>query len=70
MAANHSAGRKRKKQAGTFALLIPIYLFTLIFVFAPLIYMVFLSFTTRAEVYERILGHSRLGCDRVFCLHY
>ena len=51
MAANHSAGRKRKKQAGTFALLIPIYLFTLIFVFAPLVYMVFLSFTTRAEVW-------------------
>ena len=51
MAANHSAGRKRKKQTGTFALLIPIYLFTLIFVFAPLVYMVFLSFTTRAEVW-------------------
>ena len=51
MAANHSAGRKRKKQAGTFALLIPIYLFMLIFVFAPLVYMVFLSFTTRAEVW-------------------
>ena len=51
MAANHFAGRKRKKQAGTFTLLIPIYLFTLIFVFAPLVYMVFLSFTTRAEVW-------------------
>ena len=32
-------------------LLVPIYLFTLIFVFAPLIYMVVLSFMSRAEVW-------------------
>lgn len=41
---------KRKKRSSVF-LLIPIYLFTLIFVFAPLIYMVVLSFMTRARVW-------------------
>ncbi|MDO4284789.1 MAG: ABC transporter permease [Eubacteriales bacterium] len=41
-------GRKKK---GSWLLLLPIYLFTLIFVFAPLVYMVFLSFMSRAEVW-------------------
>ena len=35
----------------SWVLLIPIYLFTLIFVFAPLVYMVILSFMSRAEVW-------------------
>lgn len=35
----------------SWVLLIPIYLFTLIFVFAPLVYMVILSFMGRAEVW-------------------
>lgn len=35
----------------SWALLIPIYLFTLIFVFAPLVYMIILSFMGRAEVW-------------------
>lgn len=48
--------RQRKKQ---FTLLIPIYLFTLIFVFAPLIYMVVLSFLQRARVW---------GVEAVFTL--
>ena len=39
------------KKRGAMALLIPIYVFTLVFVFAPLLYMVFLSFMSRAEVW-------------------
>lgn len=39
------------KQKKSWILLVPIYLFTLVFVFAPLIYMVVLSFMTRAEVW-------------------
>lgn len=42
---------KRKQRKSSFLLLIPIYVFTLVFVFAPLIYMVVLSFTTRAKVW-------------------
>ncbi len=35
-------------------LLLPIYLFTLVFVFAPLVYLVVLSFMTRAEVWGAV----------------
>lgn len=48
--------RQRKKE---FTLLIPIYLFTLIFVFAPLVYMVVLSFLQKARVW---------GVEAVFTL--
>lgn len=40
-----------KKKKSAVLLLTPLYLFTLIFVFAPLVYMVVLSFMTRAEVW-------------------
>lgn len=43
------ASRKKKKSACL--LLVPIYIFTIVFVFAPLIYMVVLSFMSRAEVW-------------------
>lgn len=39
----------KKRQSGL--LLLPIYVFTLLFVFVPLVYMVALSFMTRAEVW-------------------
>lgn len=41
----------KKQKRNHWLLLIPIYIFTLVFVFAPLIYMVVLSFMTRAEVW-------------------
>lgn len=41
----------KRKRKSDWILLAPIYLFTLIFVFAPLLYMVILSFMTRAEVW-------------------
>lgn len=41
----------KKQKRNQWILLIPIYIFTLVFVFAPLIYMVVLSFMTRAEVW-------------------
>ena len=41
----------KKQKRNHWMLLIPIYVFTLVFVFAPLIYMVVLSFMTRAEVW-------------------
>lgn len=41
----------KKVRKGSWVLLVPIYLFTLIFVFAPLVYMVILSFMGRAEVW-------------------
>lgn len=44
-------GHNRKRKGSSALLLAPIYLFTLIVVFAPLIYMVALSFMTRAEVW-------------------
>ncbi len=44
-------GHKRKRKGSSVLLLAPIYLFTLIVVFAPLIYMVALSFMSRAEVW-------------------
>lgn len=40
-----------KSDKKTWPLLVPIYLFTLVFVFVPLVYMVVLSFMTRAEVW-------------------
>ena len=49
--------RKNKKQS--FGLLLPIYVFTLLFVFVPLVYMLVLSFMTRAEVW---------GVEAVFTL--
>lgn len=42
---------KKRQKGSSFLLLIPIYVFTLLFVFAPLVYMVVLSFMTRAEVW-------------------
>lgn len=45
------AGTAAKKKKKDWLLLIPIYLFTLIFVFLPLIYLVFLSFMSRAQVW-------------------
>ncbi len=45
-----SKGRKRKR-GRSWTLLVPIYIFTLLFVFLPLIYMVYLSFMTKAEVW-------------------
>lgn len=39
------------KKRSSLLLLVPIYLFTIIFVFAPLVYMVILSFMSRAEVW-------------------
>jgi spermidine/putrescine transport system permease protein len=42
---------KRHRKRASALLLVPIYLFTVIFVFAPLIYMVVLSFMTRAQVW-------------------
>lgn len=43
-------GREVRKKR-SFALLAPLYLFTLVFVLAPLIYMVVLSFLSRAKVW-------------------
>lgn len=40
---------KKKKQSGL--LLLPIYVFTLLFVFVPLVYLIVLSFMSRAEVW-------------------
>ncbi|MDD6058711.1 MAG: ABC transporter permease [Clostridiales bacterium] len=41
----------KKKKSRSWLLLLPIYIFTLVFVAAPLIYMIVLSFMTRAEVW-------------------
>lgn len=50
-----SSGRiSRKKKHTSRLLLVPIYLFTLIFVFAPLIYMFALSFMKRAQVWGAV----------------
>lgn len=43
--------RKRQHDGHGFLMIAPMYLFTLLFVFAPLCYMVILSFLTRAEVW-------------------
>ena len=43
--------RKRQHDGHGFLMIAPMYLFTLFFVFAPLCYMVILSFLTRAEVW-------------------
>ena len=51
MASKTVTPAKKKRRGSSLLLLIPIYVFTLVFVFAPLIYMVVLSFTTRAEVW-------------------
>ncbi len=51
-AGNKQAGKKAKRERrGNMLLLAPIYAFTVIFVFLPLIYLVFLSFMSRAEVW-------------------
>lgn len=42
---------KKKSRKGMYAILLPIYLFTLVFVFFPMIYMVVLSFLTKASVW-------------------
>lgn len=41
----------RKKSKSSWVLLAPIYIFTIVFVFAPLFYMIVLSFMGRAEVW-------------------
>ena len=67
-----SENKKKKKKGGTFLLLLPIYAFTIAFIFFPVIYMVFLSFMSRAQVwgfvneftlanYRRILEPLYLG---------
>ena len=43
--------KKKKKQSGVWLTLMPLYLFTLVFVAGPLVYMFVLSFQTRAEVW-------------------
>lgn len=43
--------RKRARKGKVWLMLLPLYLFTIIFVALPLIYMVVLSFLTRAEVW-------------------
>lgn len=43
--------RRKKQQYGIWLTILPLYLFTLVFVAGPLIYMVVLSFQTRAEVW-------------------
>lgn len=43
--------QQTKKRESIWPLLLPVYLFTLIFVFFPLVYMVFISFMERAEVW-------------------
>ena len=42
---------KKTARGSSIPLLAPLYLFTLVFVFLPLIYMVFLSFMSRAQVW-------------------
>ena len=42
---------KRRKHTGVWLMLAPLYIFTLVFVAGPLIYMVVLSFQQRAEVW-------------------
>ena len=42
---------KRRKHTGVWLMLVPLYIFTLLFVAGPLIYMVVLSFQQRAEVW-------------------
>lgn len=44
------SGKKKQNRSSVF-LLLPIYVFTLLFVFAPLVYMIVLSFMSRAEVW-------------------
>lgn len=43
--------RARKRRGGVWVTLLPLYLFTLVFVAGPLVYMLVLSFQTRAEVW-------------------
>ncbi len=43
--------RERKKTGKNWFLILPLYLFTIIFVAGPLVYMFFLSFQTRAEIW-------------------
>lgn len=57
------------KHAGkvkTIPWLIPIYLFTMIFVFAPIIYMVILSFMTKAQVWGAIPQFTLENYKRIF----
>ncbi len=49
-----------RKQKGSSLLLLPMYIFTILFVALPLVYMVVLSFTSRAQVW---------GVDFVFTLN-
>lgn len=44
------------KKKGSFFLILPLYLFTVLFVFLPLCYVVFLSFQNRTEVWGFALG--------------
>ena len=45
---------KRRKHTGVWLMLAPLYIFTLLFVAGPLIYMVVLSFQQRAEVWGAV----------------
>lgn len=42
---------KNKKKQGFSLLLLPMYLFTVLFVFLPILYMIYISFMTRAQVW-------------------
>ena len=53
--------KKKKKQSGVWLTLMPLYLFTLVFVAGPLVYMFVLSFQTRAEVWGVVLPRSIMG---------
>ncbi len=46
-----SAGKKRNKYGGEALTLVPLYLFTLLFLVGPLVYMVVLSFLTQADTW-------------------
>ena len=45
------AGKKRNKYGGEALTLVPLYLFTLLFLVGPLVYMVVLSFLTQADTW-------------------
>ena len=49
--AKQSQGRKAAKERSNRLLVLPIYVFTLLFVGLPFVYLFLLSFLTRAEVW-------------------
>jgi len=56
----------KKRKDNSWMLLLPIYLFTLFFVFAPLLYMVYLSFMTKAEVWGFVGQFTLENYTRIF----